>query len=66
MTKVDDENAWSVALAYAREAIAVAGAIGVELDVGDPIARLRRRSDEPTPVDDTVVAIVKARESKFD
>ena len=96
-----DPNAWSVALGCAREAIAVAGAIGVRMQVGDPIEhikalgskipnarpsmlldhdakrrgevdaingaipRLGRTCGVPTPVNETVVAIIKAREASF-
>ena len=96
-----DPNAWSVAQGCAREAIAVAGAANVRLEVGDPIEHIRklggkipnarpsmlldhnagRRGDVdaingsiprlgkrygiPTPVNETVVAIIKARESGF-
>jgi 2-dehydropantoate 2-reductase len=94
-----DANAWQVAEGCAREAVAVAEACGVRLDVGDPIAHIRalggkiphakpsmlldheagirgevdaingsiprlgRRHGVATPVNDTVVAIVKAREA---
>ncbi|REG60793.1 ketopantoate reductase [Paraburkholderia sp. BL6669N2] len=94
-------DAWSVARGAALEAIAVAEAAGVKLDVGDPIEHIRklgnkipnarpsmlldynlRRRGEvdaingsisregrkygvPTPVNDTVVAIIKAREVGF-
>lgn len=94
-----DENAWAVAEGCAREAVAVAEAAGVHLEVGDPITHIRtlggkiphakpsmlldhearvrgevdaingsiprlgRQYGVPTPVNDTVVAIVKARES---
>ncbi|GJD48321.1 2-dehydropantoate 2-reductase [Methylobacterium crusticola] len=96
-----DPDAWSVALGCAEEAIAVAEAIGVGLEVGDPIAHIRtlggkipdarpsmlldhaagRRGEVdaingaiprlgrphgvPTPVNETVVAIIKAREAGF-
>lgn len=96
-----DPDAWSVALGCAREAIAVAGAIGVGMEVGDPvehiralgskipnarpsmlldhdagrrgevdaingaIPRLGRTCGVPTPVNETVVAIIKAREARF-
>ena len=96
-----DPNAWSVAQGCAREAIAVAGAANIRLDVGDPIehirklggkipnarpsmlldynagrrgevdaingsiSRLGKRYGIPTPVNETVVAIIKARESGF-
>jgi len=96
-----DPNAWSVAQGCAREAIAVAGAANVRLDVGDPIEHIRKlggkipnarpsmlldynagrrgevdaingsiprlgkRYGIPTPVNETVVAIIKARESAF-
>ena len=96
-----DPNAWSVAQGCAREAIAVAGAANVRLDVGDPIEHIRKlggkipnarpsmlldynagrrgevdaingsiprlgkRYGIPTPVNETVVAIIKARESGF-
>jgi 2-dehydropantoate 2-reductase len=36
-----DPNAWKVARACASEAIAVAGAAGIPLDVGDPIEHVR-------------------------
>ncbi|WP_109477527.1 2-dehydropantoate 2-reductase [Paraburkholderia sp. C35] len=94
-------SAWSVAKGAAEEAIAVAKAAGIRLDVGDPIEHIRklgskipnarpsmlldynlRRRGEveaingsisregrkygvPTPVNDTVVAIIKAREAGF-
>ncbi|WP_321816600.1 MULTISPECIES: 2-dehydropantoate 2-reductase [unclassified Paraburkholderia] len=94
-------NAWSVAKGAAEEAIAVAKAAGIHLDVGDPIEHIRklgskipnarpsmlldyilRRRGEvdaingsisregrkygvPTPVNDTVVGIIKAREAGF-
>ncbi|MBE7201793.1 MAG: 2-dehydropantoate 2-reductase [Parafilimonas terrae] len=94
-----DENAWAVAEGCAREAVAVAAAAGVHLEVGDPITHIRtlggkiphakpsmlldhearirgevdaingsiprlgRQYGVPTPVNDTVVAIVKAREA---
>lgn len=96
-----DPNAWSVALGCAREAVAVAEALGVKLDVGDPIEHIRKLGGKipnarpsmlldfnagrrgevdaingsiprlgrdcgvPTPVNDTVVAIIKAREAGF-
>ncbi|KAA0998033.1 2-dehydropantoate 2-reductase [Paraburkholderia panacisoli] len=94
-------SAWSVAKGAAEEAIAVAKAAGIRLDVGDPIEHIRklgskipnarpsmlldynlRRRGEveaingsisregrkygvSTPVNDTVVAIIKAREAGF-
>ena len=96
-----DPNAWNVALGCAREAIAVAEAIGVKMQVGDPIEhikklggkipdarpsmlldhnagrrgevdaingsipRLGRTCGVPTPVNGTVVGIIKAREAGF-
>lgn len=96
-----DPDAWEVARACAEEAIAVAAAMGVVLQVGDPIAHIRRlggkipaarpsmlldhragrrgeveaingsiprlgrRCGVPTPVNDTVVALIKARETAF-
>lgn len=96
-----NSNAWSVAKGAAEEAIAVAKAAGINLDVGDPIEHIRklgskipnarpsmlldynlRRRGEvdaingsisregrkygvATPVNDTVVAIIKAREAGF-
>jgi 2-dehydropantoate 2-reductase len=96
-----DPSAWSVAQGCAREAIAVAGAANVRLEVGDPIEHIRKlggkipnarpsmlldynagrrgeveaingsiprlgkRYGIPTPVNETVVAIIKARESSF-
>lgn len=96
-----DPNAWSVARSCAEEAVAVAGALGIRLEVGDPIQHVqrlggkipnarpsmlldhlaRRRSEidvingsiprlgaktgVPTPVNATVVALVKAREAGF-
>ncbi len=98
---MDDPDAWEVARACAEEAIAVAAAMGVALQVGDPIdhirrlggkipaarpsmlldhragrrgeveaingsiPRLGRRCGVPTPVNDTVVALIKARETAF-
>jgi 2-dehydropantoate 2-reductase len=94
-------DAWSVALGCAKEAIAVAAAIGVKMDVGDPIEhiktlggkipnarpsmlldynagrrgevdaingsipRLGKQYGVPTPVNETVVGIIKAREAGF-
>ncbi|MDH6146428.1 MULTISPECIES: ketopantoate reductase family protein [Paraburkholderia] len=94
-------SAWSVAKGAAEEAIAVAKAAGIRLDVGDPIEHIRklgrkipnarpsmlldynlgrrgeveaingsisregRKYGVPTPVNDTVVAIIKAREANF-
>src|SRR4051794_29324906 len=96
-----DPNAWSVALGCAKEAIAVAKAANVKLDVGDPIEHIRKLGGKipnakpsmlldynagrrgevdaingsiprlgkqygiPTPINETVVAIIKARESGF-
>jgi 2-dehydropantoate 2-reductase len=96
-----DENAWRVARGCADEAIAVAKAAGIRLEVGDPIEHIRRlggkignarpsmlldhlarRRSEidvingaipregakvgvATPVNDTVVALVRAREAGF-
>jgi len=98
---IRNENAWRVARGCAEEAVAVARALGVRLEVGDPIEHIRhlggkignarpsmlldhlaqRRSEidvingaipregaragVPTPVNDVVVALVKARESGF-
>ncbi len=98
---MENPSAWSVAKGAAEEAIAVAKAAGIRLDVGDPIEHIRklgskipnarpsmlldynlRRRGEvdaingsisregrkygvPTPVNDTVVAIIKAREAGF-
>ncbi|HEX7791877.1 MAG TPA: 2-dehydropantoate 2-reductase [Afipia sp.] len=95
---LDDSDAWSVARGCAEEAIAVATASGIKLDVGDPVAHIRRLGGKipgarpsmlldyqagraceidaingsiprigkplgvPTPVNDTVVGIIKARE----
>ncbi len=94
-------SAWSVAEGCCREAIAVAKAAGITLDVGDPIEHVRKLGSKipnarpsmlldynlgrrgevdaingsiprlakqyaiPTPVNDTVVAIIKAREASF-
>ncbi len=96
-----DPEAWKVARGCAEEAIAVAQAAGVKLEVGDPIAHIQklggkipgarpsmlldhmaqRRSEidaingsiprigaqvgVPTPVNATVVALVKVREARF-
>lgn len=38
---MDDPDAWRVAEGCAREAVAVAGVAGIELDVGDPIAHVQ-------------------------
>lgn len=98
---MDNPDAWGVALGCAREAIAVAAALGVRMDVGDPIEHIRklgstipnarpsmlldynagrrgevdaingsipplgRQCGVPTPVNETVVGIIKARESGF-
>jgi len=94
-----DPHAWQVAEGCAREAVAVAEAAGVRMEVGDPLAHIRAlggkiphakpsmlldheagirgevdaingsiprlgaRYGVPTPVNATVVAIVKAREA---
>ena len=96
-----DADAWAVAEGCAKEAIAVAAAKGVRLDVGDPLAHIRtlagkipdarpsmlldwlanrrceidaingaiprlgRTLGVPTPVNDIVVGLVKARERTF-
>ncbi len=96
-----DPNAWQVAHACTREAVAVANAAGIRLDVGDPYEHVRklgeripgarpsmlldylagRRSEidvingaipregaklgVPTPINEMVVALVKAREAGF-
>jgi 2-dehydropantoate 2-reductase len=96
-----DPNAWGVALSCAKEAIAVADAIGVKMEVGNPIEhikklgskipnarpsmlldynagrrgevdaingsipRLGKQCGVPTPVNETVVGIIKAREASF-
>ena len=96
-----DPNAWGVALGCAKEAIAVADAIGVKMEVGNPIEhikklgstipnarpsmlldynagrrgevdaingsipRLGKQCGVPTPVNETVVGIIKAREAGF-
>lgn len=96
-----DSNAWKVARGCAEEAVAVARASGVRLEVGDPVEHVRalggtipharpsmlldhmhRRRAEvdaingsiprlgaglgvPTPVNETVVALLKAREAGF-
>ena len=95
-----DPNAWGVAQGCAREAIAVAEAADIKLDVGDPIEHIRtlggkipnarpsmlldhdagrrgevdaingsiprlgKRYGIPTPVNETVVAIITARERR--
>jgi 2-dehydropantoate 2-reductase len=96
-----DPDAWKVARGCALEAVAVAGAAGITLEVGEPIEHIRRlggkigharpsmlldhragrrsevdaingaiaplgaRHGVATPVNDTVVAIIRARESRF-
>jgi 2-dehydropantoate 2-reductase len=98
---LEDNDAWGVARGCAEEAIAVAQASGVKLDVGDPIEHIRKLGGKipgarpsmlldynagrrcevdaingaiprlgkplgvPTPVNDTVVGIIKARERAF-
>ena len=93
-----DDDAWSVARGCSEEAVAVAKAKGVTLDVGDPIEHVRRLGSKiagakpsmlldlqagrrceidaingsiprlgeplgvPTPVNDTLVALVRSRE----
>lgn len=95
---LEDADAWAVARGCAEEAIAVARASGIRLDVGDPVAHIRKLGGKipdakpsmlldyeagrrceidaingsiprlgkplgvPTPVNDTVVGIVRARE----
>lgn len=94
-------NAWAIAEQCAQEAIAVANALHINLDVGDPmhhirelgakipdarpsmlldhnarlkgeidvingsISRLGKTLGVPTPVNDTLVNLIKARESAF-
>ncbi|MBU3032336.1 ketopantoate reductase family protein [Paracoccus marinaquae] len=94
-------DAWKVAEGCCREAIAVAKAAGITLDVGDPIEHVRKLGSKipnarpsmlldynlgrrgevdaingsiprlakqygiPTPVNETVVAIIRAREASF-
>jgi 2-dehydropantoate 2-reductase len=96
-----DPNAWSVASTCAEEAVAVARALKVNLDLDDPLEHIRELGNKipnarpsmlldhlaglrgevdvingsisrigaevgvPTPVNDTVVAIIKAREAAF-
>jgi 2-dehydropantoate 2-reductase len=96
-----DENAWRVARGCAEEAVAVARALGIRLEVGEPIEHIRRLGGKignarpsmlldhlarqrseidvingaipregakvgvPAPINDLVVALVKARESGF-
>jgi 2-dehydropantoate 2-reductase len=96
-----NDDAWRVARGCAEEAVAVAKAAGIRLDVGEPIEHIRRlggkignarpsmlldhlarRRSEidvingaipregakvgvATPVNQTVVALVKAREAGF-
>jgi 2-dehydropantoate 2-reductase len=96
-----DPDAWSVARGCAEEAVAVAAALGIRLEVGDPIAHIQRlggkiagarpsmlldhlaqrrseidvingsiprlgaKAGVATPVNATVVALVKAREARF-
>jgi 2-dehydropantoate 2-reductase len=96
-----DREAWRVARGCAEEAVAVASALGIKLDVGEPIEHVRRlggkipnarpsmlldhmaqrrseidvingaipplgrKAGVATPVNETVVALVKARESRF-
>ena len=98
---MQDADAWLVAHACAREALAVAAAKRIAIDVGDPIvhiralagkipdakpsmlldyearrrceidaingaiSRLAREFDVATPVNETVVALIKARERMF-
>ena len=96
-----DSDQRSVALGCAKEAIAVAAAIGVKMDVGDPIEHIKKLGGKipnarpsmlldynagrrgevdaingsipplgkqygvPTPVNETVVGIIKACEAGF-
>ena len=94
-----DPNAWGVALSCAKEAIAVADAIGVKMEVGNPIEHIKKLGSKipnarpsmlldynagrrgevdainssiprlgkgvPTPANETVVGIIKAREAGF-
>ena len=98
---LEDNDAWGVARGCAEEAIAVAKASGVKLEVGDPVEHIRKLGGKipgarpsmlldynagrrcevdaingsiprlgkplgvPTPVNDTVVGIIKARERAF-
>jgi 2-dehydropantoate 2-reductase len=96
-----DREAWRVARGCAEEAVAVASALGIKLDVGEPIEHVRRlggkianarpsmlldhmarrrseidvingaipplgrQAGVATPVNETVVALVRTRESRF-
>ncbi|GAC1330091.1 MAG: 2-dehydropantoate 2-reductase [Beijerinckiaceae bacterium] len=98
---MSDQNAWRVAHGCAQEALAVAKASRVKLDVGDPIDHIRKLGGKipnarpsmlldynagrrgevdaingaisrlgknlgvPTPVNDTLVGVIKARERAF-
>ena len=42
-----DPNAWGVALGCAKEAIAVADAIGVKMEVGNPIEHIKELAEVP-------------------
>jgi 2-dehydropantoate 2-reductase len=95
---MDDTDAWPVARGCAEEAVAVAQASGIKLEVGDPIAHIRKLGGKiphakpsmlldfkagrrceidaingsiprlgqplgvPTPVNDTMVRVIRARE----
>jgi 2-dehydropantoate 2-reductase len=95
---MDDVDAWPVARGCAEEAVAVAQASGIKLEVGDPIAHIRKLGGKiphakpsmlldfeagrrceidaingsiprlgqplgvPTPVNDALVRVIKARE----
>lgn len=98
---MDNPDAWQVAEGCAKEAIAVAAALGIKMDVGDPIEhikklgskipnarpsmlldynmgrrgevdaingsipRLGKQCGVPTPMNETVVGIIRAREAGF-
>jgi 2-dehydropantoate 2-reductase len=98
---LDNPHAWKVAEACSREAVAVATAAGIAMNVGEPIAHVRRLAGKipfarpstlldqlagrrceidaingaiprlgrtlgvPTPVNEMVVELVKAREAGF-
>lgn len=98
---IANEEAWRVASACSREAVAVAGALGVDLGLADPIghvknlgskipnarpsmlidamagrrgevdaingaiSRLGAETGVPTPANDVVVALIRARESQL-
>jgi 2-dehydropantoate 2-reductase len=64
---LDDPNAWAVSEACVREAVAVAAAHHIALDVGDPIAHVRRLAGKiPEARASTLLDHLAGRRSEID